>query len=80
MLRQKTAFPDARVLVVDDEDALRHTLTDLFRRVGFDASGVGSGKEALKRLKQETFDVVLLDLKIPDIDGTVVLEKARPHA
>ncbi len=78
--QQKTAFPDARVLVVDDEDALRHTLTDLFCRVGFDASSVGSGTEALTRLQQETFDVVLLDLRIPDMDGTVVLQKARPHA
>jgi DNA-binding response OmpR family regulator len=55
-------------------------LTDLFDRVGFDAHGVGSGKEALAQLKQEDFDVVLLDLRMPDLDGTTVLERARPHA
>jgi DNA-binding response OmpR family regulator len=75
----QTSFPGARILIVDDEDPLRRTLTDLLTRVGYQAWAVGSGTDALESMAQREYDVVLLDLKMPDIDGTDVLREARNY-
>ncbi|MBN1259543.1 MAG: response regulator transcription factor [Anaerolineae bacterium] len=74
-----TAFPGARILVVDDERNLRTTLTELFNRVGYRSFAAASGVEALRYLvnPEQIFDVVLLDLKMPGMAGTEVLERAR---
>jgi len=74
--RKQTAFPGARVLVVDDEKTLRHTLKDMLQRVGYEATGAASGQEALDLLAQHPYDVVLLDLKMPGMDGTEVLKRS----
>jgi DNA-binding response OmpR family regulator len=76
----KTSFPGARVLVVDDERSLRSSLTDILNRVGYQVWSAGCGADALEILARQDFDVVLLDLKMPDIDGTDVLREARIHA
>ena len=76
----QTSFPGARVLIVDDEESLRNTLEDLFDRVGYQADSVGSGLKALEILRDQTMDVVLLDLKMPEIEGTEVLKRARSFA
>lgn len=76
----QTSFPGARVLIVDDEASLRHTLEDLFARVGYQADSVGSGSKALEILRDRAMDVVLLDLKMPEMEGTEVLQKARSFA
>ena len=68
------------ILVVDDEDSLRYTLIGLFQRMGYRAAGAASGEEALEHIARQTFDVVLLDLKMPGMDGTEVLKAARPLA
>jgi DNA-binding response OmpR family regulator len=75
-----TSVPGARVLVVDDERTLRTTLSDLLNRVGYQVWSVGCGSDALEIMARQEFDVVLLDLKMPDIDGTDVLREARLHA
>jgi two-component system OmpR family response regulator len=76
----QTSFPGARVLIVDDEATLRHTLEDLFSRVGYEADSVSSGPKALEILRDRVMDVVLLDLKMPEMEGTEVLERARSFA
>ena len=77
-LQRQTAFPEARVLVVDDEKNLRHTLSDLLQRVGYDTETAASGQEALQLLSKHLYDVVLLDLKMPEMDGTEVLKRTHP--
>jgi DNA-binding response OmpR family regulator len=72
------AFPGARILVVDDEQAVRHTLTELFTRMGYQAAEAASGQAALEQIARQRFDLVILDLKMPEMDGTEVLRAARP--
>jgi DNA-binding response OmpR family regulator len=74
------AFPGARILVVDDEQAVRHTLTQLFTRMGYQAVEAASGQAALEQITRQRFDLVILDLKMPEMDGTEVLQAARPLA
>lgn len=75
-----TAFPGARILIADDEPGIRRTLRDIFRRVGYHPSEATSGTEALQKIQAESFDLVLLDLNMPEMSGTSVLAAARPHA
>jgi len=70
----------ASILVVDDEPAARRSLASLLRHAGYSIVEAGSGREALNTLTRQRFDLVILDLKMPDMDGTQVLAKARPVA
>jgi DNA-binding response OmpR family regulator len=72
--------PGARILVVDDERTLRRTLARQFEHLGYQVTQASSGPEALEHIKRKNFDLVLLDLKMPGMDGSEVLEEARPLA
>lgn len=69
--------PKARVLVVDDVEANRDLLTRRVRRLGHEAVAVTNGREALDRVAREAFDLVLLDIMMPEINGYEVLERLR---
>ncbi len=73
----KAAFPDARILVVDDERSMRRTLTDTFQRMGYQTQSASSGQQALEYLADRHFDLVILDLKMPGMSGTEVLEQGH---
>lgn len=63
----------ARILVVDDEPRLLTTLATLLRNNGYDVTEAGGGKAACERLNHQSFDLALLDLRMPDIDGFDVM-------
>jgi DNA-binding NtrC family response regulator len=65
----------ARVLIVDDEEDMRLGLCDLVCGEGYEAEQAGSGRAALERVRAEDFDLVLVDLKMPGVDGLGVLEE-----
>jgi two-component system NtrC family response regulator len=66
-----------RVLVVDDEPAQRELVAGFLRKHGFDVVEAGSGRDAVARFKQEPFDLVLTDQRMPDLSGLEVLEAVR---
>jgi two-component system cell cycle response regulator len=66
----------ARILVVDDEPALVRLCADLLIEAGYQAHPAYGGQQALDRLEQERFDLLLLDLKMPGVDGLTVLRRA----
>jgi len=66
-----------RILVVDDEKKMRHILQLMLEREGFRAEQAENGKEALAMLKQKRFDMVVTDLKMPEMDGMSLLEEAK---
>ncbi len=61
------------ILVVDDEDALRNVLSSELESEGYTIATAGDGDEAINVLQQQTFDLVLLDIKMPRVDGFEVL-------
>ncbi|MEO7034158.1 MAG: response regulator [Polyangiaceae bacterium] len=66
-----------RILVVEDSAAEGDSLCELLRREQFEATRVGSAREALDALEQQRFQCMILDLGLPDMDGLAVLETLR---
>jgi DNA-binding NtrC family response regulator len=65
----------AKVLVIDDEQIVLKSCTRILSAEGYDVQTVQTGSEGLRKLADERFDVVLTDLKMPDMSGMEVLEK-----
>ena len=62
------------ILIVDDEANLRHTVARILQRAGFEVTTAASGKEGLALLSQQTFDLVYMDIRMPDMNGLETLQ------
>ena len=67
----------ARILVVDDEEVMRDSLSSWLREDGFEVDAVADGFAALKRVKQEDWDLLLVDLKMPGINGIETMKEVK---
>lgn len=67
----------ARILVVDDEGAIRYSITKTLQRVGYQVEAAASGEEALEQLENQEFDVVLTDIRMPGISGVDLLARIK---
>ncbi len=65
----------ARILVVDDDRATRHVARSVLARAGYDVRVAKDGAEALRRLRAGRFDLMLLDVWMPRMDGLAVLDR-----
>jgi two-component system, NtrC family, nitrogen regulation response regulator NtrX len=65
------------ILIVDDEASIRHSLKDVLEEEGYKTVGAESGEACLETLRKTSFDVVLLDVWLPGMDGLETLEKIR---
>lgn len=68
---------DLRVLMVDDEPDLLETLVKRLKRRGIATTGIDSGIKALALLEKEHFDVVILDVRMPSMDGIETLKEMK---
>src|SRR6476659_6797504 len=66
----------ATILIIDDEKAIRKTLTEILSFEGYKIEEAADGEEGLKKFKEKAFDAVLCDIKMPKIDGIDFLQKA----
>jgi DNA-binding response OmpR family regulator len=66
-----------KILIAEDEKPLANALQMKLNNTGFDASTVFNGKEALDAIKKGTYDLLLLDLVMPIMDGFSVLEEVK---
>ena len=66
-----------RILIVDDELVVRDSLQKWFDSEGYDAGAVASGREALFAVQQKQYDLALLDIKMPGMDGMELQKKLR---
>lgn len=67
----------AYLLVVDDEAGMRKTLLDILDQAGYAVTAVGTGKEAVAEARKRSYNIVISDIKLPDLDGLRVLEEMR---
>ncbi|HWA26139.1 MAG TPA: adenylate/guanylate cyclase domain-containing protein [Lacunisphaera sp.] len=74
-------MPTARLLAVDDDPMNRDMLLRRLEKLGYDVTEASTGREALSKVKDGNFDLILLDILMPDLDGFQTLEfiKADPH-
>ena len=70
-------MPDGRILIADDEDSLRWVLEKGFRGAGYQVTAVKDGHAALAQIEATPYDLVLLDVRMPGIDGLTLLKQVR---
>jgi DNA-binding NtrC family response regulator len=73
----KSMDATARILIVDDEEVVRHSYATTLAAARCRASAASDGEEAIRAMEREPFDVVLLDLRMPGESGMGVLKKMK---
>jgi CheY-like chemotaxis protein len=68
----------ASVLVVDDSQGICQTMSMILKRKGFDVECAGDGPSAIEMTRKRPFDVVLLDIRLPGMDGVELFRKLKP--
>ena len=68
-----------RLLIVDDEEAYRNLLSERFSMVGCSVTLSATGEDALEKMKAEPFDVGILDIRMPGMDGIDLFKKSREY-
>ena len=74
---KNTDSPTASVLLVDDESSIRESLRMILEYEGYQVDEAGSGPQALARIADKAPDAVILDVKMPEMDGLAVLSAFR---
>ena len=67
----------SNILIIDDEKAIRKTLSEILSYEGYKIDEAADGEEGLKKLREKEFDVVLCDIKMPKVDGIEFLERSK---
>ena len=74
-----TNVEPARVLVADDDEAIRLSVAEILRSRGYSVSEAQDGQEALDKVGREGVEVILLDVKMPLLDGISVVDRINPR-
>ena len=69
--------PQKTILVVDDDKSILRTFTRILQKSGYDIDTAETGKEAMEKTKNRQYDLALVDIRLPDMDGTDLLAKLK---
>jgi DNA-binding NtrC family response regulator len=72
-------MPAEKILVVDDEQSMTQFLGIVLRKEGYDVATINNGRDALEKVKNDNFDVVITDIKMPGMDGIQLLQGIKKH-
>lgn len=67
----------SRILIIDDQDAIRRVLRDILENEKYQVDDVANGMEALRLVKDQEYDAIFCDIKMPEMDGIEVLEAVK---
>jgi two-component system, NtrC family, response regulator HydG len=70
---------NTRILVVDDDETIRATIKVILEDEGYLVDLAGTGKEAIQKTKEKTYNVALLDIKLPDMEGVELLRLMKDN-
>ncbi|PIQ85919.1 MAG: hypothetical protein COV74_07055 [Candidatus Omnitrophica bacterium CG11_big_fil_rev_8_21_14_0_20_45_26] len=81
-LVEKVHTPDSKkkILVIDDDFLVLHSLKQLLQKNGFEVLAVSSGEEAIQAVQQQSFDLVISDFRMPQMDGVQALARIQQEA
>jgi two-component system response regulator HydG len=65
------------ILIVDDDKSILRTFARILQKNGYEIDAVETGKEALEKADSKKYDLALLDIRLPDMDGTELLAKMK---
>jgi two-component system cell cycle response regulator len=74
--------PNARILVVDDDKDTRKSLSKILGEKGYEIETAGTGQKAIRKAEERFYNLAILDIKLPDIEGTKLLadlKRIHPH-
>jgi len=63
----------ARILVIDDDESIRRTITSILEEKGYTVDTAENGKEAIRKSKTKFYNLALIDIRLPDMEGTKLL-------
>ena len=67
------------ILVIDDDKSILRTFTRILQKSGYEIDVAETGKEALEKSRKKAYDLALIDIRLPDMDGTDLLVKMKPN-
>jgi putative two-component system response regulator len=70
---------EKKILVIDDETMITKTLQKLLKKEGYDATIVQSGTQALEEVKTKDFDLIVIDIRMPQMDGIETIQAIREY-
>jgi DNA-binding response OmpR family regulator len=65
--------PKKTILVIDDDKSILRTLTRILQKAGYEVDTAETGKEAMDKAEKRRYDLALVDVRLPDVDGTELL-------
>jgi DNA-binding NtrC family response regulator len=68
---------DARIIIIDDDENIRKVLTAILEDKGYSIEAVGSATEAIKRTEKRFYNLALIDIRLPDMEGINLLTKIK---
>jgi DNA-binding response OmpR family regulator len=72
--------PQGKILIVDDDPDLQSIYGEVLREAGYKVEGVSDGEDGLSKIIQGGYDLVLLDIMLPKIDGLTILKKVNSES
>jgi len=66
-----------RIIVIDDDKSILRTFTRILQKNGYEIDVAETGKEAIEKSKKNSYDLALIDIRLPDMDGTDLLVKMK---
>jgi DNA-binding NtrC family response regulator len=67
-----------KILVVDDDDTIRATMKAILEDEGYEVDLAASGKEGIQKAKETSYNIALLDIRLPDMEGVELLKLMKP--
>lgn len=68
---------ESKLLIVDDDDLMCETLSDIFQEKGCNIAIAKNGREAFDKMEQSTYDIAIIDIRLPDMDGMLLLSEFK---
>lgn len=65
----------SKILVIDDDEMIRYVITLMLESDGFEVNEAGNGKEAMDYIKKQSFDLVITDIEMPEMNGFEIINK-----